>query len=77
MSVFGTDDAIATPTDIEERAGDLPASIEFVPIDGAIYSYFGDHGPQRGDGTPGASRDVAQRDIAVASIRFLATIENT
>jgi predicted alpha/beta-hydrolase family hydrolase len=76
MSVFGTDDAIATPTDIADRAGDLPASAEFVPIDGAIHSYFGDYGPQRGDGTPGVSRDVAQRNIAAASIRLLESIEN-
>ena len=57
-SVFGTNDAIATPTEIDESARELPPSTEFVAIDGAIHSYFGDYGPQRGDGTPAVSRDA-------------------
>jgi pimeloyl-ACP methyl ester carboxylesterase len=75
MSVFGTDDGLATPADIEERASDLPASTEYVAIDGAIHSFFGDYGLQRGDGTPAVSRTVAQGEIAAASLRFLETIE--
>ncbi len=75
MSVFGTDDGVATPADIEERASDLPSSTEYVAIEGAIHSYFGDYGLQRGDGTPGVSRTVAQREIADASLRLLESIE--
>jgi predicted alpha/beta-hydrolase family hydrolase len=75
MSVFGTDDGLATPADIEERASDLPSSTEYVAIEGAIHSYFGDYGPQRGDGTPEVSRTVAQREIAAASMRLLEALE--
>ena len=75
MSVYGTNDGLATPADIEERAPDLPSSTEYVAIEGAIHSYFGDYGPQRGDGTPGVSRTVAQREIADASLRLLEVIE--
>ena len=75
MSVFGTDDGLATPADIEERAPDLPSSTEYVAIEGAIHSYFGNYGLQRGDGTPGVSRTVAQREIVDASLGLLGTIE--
>ncbi len=75
MSVFGTKDAIATPTEIDESGRQLPPSTEFVPIDGAIHSYFGDYGPQRGDGTPGVSRDAAQREIAAATLSLLEVVD--
>ena len=75
MSVFGTNDGLATPADIEERAPDLPSSTEYVAIEGAIHSYFGDYGLQRGDGTPEVSRTEAQLEIAEASLRLLEAIE--
>ncbi len=75
MSVFGTNDDIATPQEIEESAAELPPSTDFVPIDGAIHSYFGDYGPQRGDGTPDITREQAQREIAAASLRLLEAID--
>ena len=62
--------------DIDERRPDLPASTQYVPIDGAIHSFFGDYGLQNGDGTPGTTRADAQRQIADASIRFLETLES-
>ena len=77
MSVFGTNDAIATPADIAESVPELPSSTEFVPVDGAIHSYFGDYGPQRGDGTPGVSRDTAQTEIATATLELLDAIDAT
>ena len=74
-SVYGTNDGLATPADIDERKPDLPASTAYVPIDGAIHSFFGDYGLQQGDGTPGITRSDAQRQIADASIRFLETLD--
>jgi hypothetical protein len=75
MSVFGTNDDIATPEEIEESATELPPSTTFVPIEGAIHSYFGDYGPQRGDGTADVTRETAQREIAIASLRLLEEID--
>ena len=75
MSVYGTNDGLATPADIDERKPDLPASTEYVPIDGAIHSFFGDYGLQKGDGTPGTTRADAQRQIADASISFLEALD--
>jgi hypothetical protein len=74
LSVSGTNDGLATPADIAERKPDLPASTEYVAIDGAIHSFFGDYGLQRGDGTPTIGRVDAQRQIADATIRFLETL---
>jgi dienelactone hydrolase len=74
-SIFGTNDGLATPADIDERAPDLPPSTDYVPIDGGIHSFFGDYGLQNGDGTPGTTRADAQRQIADASIRFLETLD--
>lgn len=76
MSVFGTADGVADPTEIADRMPDLPPASEFVAIHGAIHSFFGDYGLQRGDGAPGVSRQAAQRSIADASIRFLESIED-
>jgi dienelactone hydrolase len=75
MSVYGTNDDIATPQEIEESAAELPPSTDFVPIEGAIHSYFGDYGPQRGDGNPDVTREEAQREIAAASLRLLEAID--
>ena len=75
MSVSGTNDGLATPADIDERKPDLLASTEYVPIDGAIHSFFGDYGLQNGDGTPGTTRADAQRQIADASISFLEALD--
>jgi pimeloyl-ACP methyl ester carboxylesterase len=75
LSVYGTNDAIATPDEIDESAAELPSDTEFVAIDGAIHSFFGDYGDQRGDGTPGVEREVAQGEIAGATIDFLARID--
>ena len=75
MSVYGTNDGLATPADIDERRPDLPASTEYVAIDGGIHSFFGDYGLQRGDGTPGTTRADAQRQIAAASIGFLEALD--
>ena len=77
MSISGTDDGLATPADIAEHEPDLPASTEYVPIDGGIHSFFGDYGLQNGDGQPGTTRADAQRQIADASIGFLDALDTT
>ena len=76
MSVSGTNDGLATEAEIDERKPDLPPTTEYVPIAGAIHSYFGDYGLQRGDGTPTISRTDAQDEIAAASIGFLDALES-
>ena len=73
-SVFGTDDAIASPDDIEDSRDDLPPDAELVAVDGAIHSFFGDYGLQRGDGTPGIDRDAAQGQIVASTLDLLEAV---
>lgn len=70
-SVSGTEDGLATPADIEESRVDLPASTDFVAVEGAVHAFFGDYGAQAGDGTPRTRRSQAQLEIVEASSRLL------
>lgn len=74
LSISGSDDGLATPADIEASRADLPADAEFLEIDGAVHAFFGDYGPQPGDGTPTISHDDARRQISGASVAFAASL---
>lgn len=74
MSVWASNDGLATPADIEASRADLPAGTQFVEIAGAVHAYFGDYGPQPGDGTPTISHDEARREISTASLGLLASL---
>ena len=74
LSVSGSNDGLATPADIEASRADLPASAQFVVIDGGVHAYFGDYGPQGGDGTATISREYAQAQIKAATLEFLAKL---
>lgn len=52
LSISGSEDGLSTPEDIEAARPKLPSDAEFVEIDGASHSSFGDYGLQAGDGTP-------------------------
>ncbi|MGD9959636.1 alpha/beta hydrolase [Nocardioides sp.] len=73
-SVSGTQDALATPADIEASRADLPPDATFVAIEGAVHSFFGDYGVQPGDGEPSVSRGAAQEEIVEVSTALLATL---
>jgi hypothetical protein len=74
LSVYGTEDGLATPADIDASRANLPADAQFEPIDGAIHSFFGDYGPQAGDGKPQISRDEARTLISNASVGFVQSL---
>lgn len=74
LSVSGSDDGLATPADIEASRADLPASARFEVIDGAVHSYFGDYGPQRGDGIPTITHDRARAEIQARTLPFVAAV---
>jgi Alpha/beta hydrolase family len=71
LSVSGDRDGLTTPADVEASRDKLPAGAEFVVVPGGVHAFFGDYGPQAGDGTPATSREEAQRLIVEASIRFV------
>ncbi|MGV1003688.1 MAG: alpha/beta hydrolase [Candidatus Nanopelagicales bacterium] len=70
-SIYGTEDGLATAADIADSKAHLPAATSFVPIQGAVHAFFGDYGPQPGDGTPTITHDQARQEISAASLKFV------
>nr|WP_246246363.1 alpha/beta hydrolase [Isoptericola sediminis] len=70
-SVSGSRDGLSTPESIEASRADLPPGAGFTVVDGAVHAFFGDYGPQPGDGTPTISHDGAREQIAAASVAFV------
>ena len=71
LSVSGSEDGLATPADIEASVADLPPGAEFTVIEGGVHAFFGDYGPQPGDGQPGITQDEARALITAASRDFV------
>ena len=43
----------------------------FTEVPGAVHAFFGDYGPQAGDGVPTTDRATAQRQIVAATAAFV------
>ncbi|MEJ8278227.1 alpha/beta hydrolase [Pseudonocardia spirodelae] len=71
LSVSGSDDGLATPDAIAESWTRLPPGSRFVVVQGGVHAFFGDYGPQAGDGVPGVDRASAQRQITGATVLFV------
>lgn len=71
LSISGTNDGLATPADIDASRANLPADAQFLAVDGAVHAFFGDYGPQPGDGTPTITHDQARAEIGEASVAFV------
>lgn len=71
LSLYATNDGLATPADIEASRASLPPDAEVIPIEGAVHAFFGDYGAQPGDGTPTVDQDVARSQIARESLEFV------
>ena len=74
LSLFATNDGLATPDKVEASKSTLPAGSTFTAIDGAVHAFFGDYGPQPGDGTPAISHDDARTQISRDSITFVSNL---
>ena len=75
LSISGSNDGLATPSDIEDSEAKLPSDSEFLVIKGGVHAFFGDYGPQGGDGTPDISHDDARTQISDASVAFAEQVE--
>ena len=60
ISVFGTEDGLVAPAEIERSKADLPAGTEYLEVPGAAHSWFGDYGLQPGDNLGSGDRVAAQ-----------------
>ncbi len=74
LSISGVNDGLATPAKIEASKATLPAGSTFLALDGVVHAFFGDYGPQPGDGTPTVSHDDARAAIADASVAFVGAL---
>ena len=74
-SISGERDGLSTPADIQASRSQLPPSTVFTQIPGAVHAFFGDYGPQVGDGMPSTDRATAQRSIIAATERFLSRLD--
>ncbi|MGO2003886.1 alpha/beta hydrolase [Arthrobacter rhombi] len=72
LSISGSDDGLSTPATVRDAVPLLPRPTTSVVIDGGIHAYFGNYGPQPGDGTPQTGRASAQEQILGATQEFLA-----
>jgi hypothetical protein len=64
ISLYGTQDGLATGDKIDNSRTLLPPTTFFEPIEGGNHAQFGWYGPQPGDGEATISRE-AQQEIAV------------
>ena len=76
-SISGSEDGLATPADIDASRADLPAAAAFVVVEGAVHAFFGDYGPQPGDGTPTVTHDQARAEISQASLDFVTALASS
>ncbi len=71
LSISGSDDGLATPAKIDAAKPLLPKDTEYQVVEGAVHAYFGDYGPQPGDGTPTITHDDARQQISDLSVGFV------
>jgi hypothetical protein len=72
VSVYGSEDGLATLTEIEDSRVLLPVDTRWVPIEGGNHAGFGWYGVQGGDGKATISRADQQEQI-VSTTRGLLT----
>ncbi len=71
LSVYATNDGLATLSDIDGSRALLPADTTFVAIEGGNHAQFGWYGDQPGDGTATISRTAQQEQVIAATLAAL------
>ncbi len=71
LSISGSKDGLAKPAKVEKAKGLLPASTEYMVIQGGIHSYFGEYVLQSGDGQARISGWQAREQIRDDTLAFL------
>jgi hypothetical protein len=74
LSIYASNDGLATLEDIADSRARLPLSTTFVEISGGNHAGFGWYGPQNGDGQASLSKPEQQDLIVQATVTFLVTL---
>jgi hypothetical protein len=75
ISIFGTQDGLATKDKIDASRVLLPADTTWVPIEGGNHGQFGWYGDQPGDNPATISRQDQQSQIIQATLDFLKSMQ--
>jgi hypothetical protein len=74
ISVFGSEDGLVAPAEIEKSKTNLPTNTAYVEVPGAAHSWFGDYGEQPGDNPGSGDRAEAQAVMTEAARVLLASL---
>jgi dienelactone hydrolase len=74
VSIFGTQDGLATGDKIDASRPLLPPTTRWVSLEGGNHAGFGWYGPQPGDGTAAISRQDQQSQAVAATIELLQSL---
>jgi len=76
LTIYGTKDGLATPSEIEEALQFLPSDAIVISVKGGNHAQFGWYGEQKGDNEAYISREEQQRQIIEATIKLLESLES-
>ncbi|WP_216360338.1 alpha/beta fold hydrolase [Deinococcus indicus] len=71
LSLLAERDGVAAPDDVRGGLDRLPSGTTLTVIPGAVHSFFGRYGPQKGDGLPTVTHAQAEEEILNAVQDFL------
>ncbi len=71
LSIYGTEDPLATPDEVLSAAPRLPPESVFVEISGGNHAQFGSYGDQPRDAEATISPATQRREIVAAIVEFL------
>lgn len=73
--VYGSEDELATPEEVEGAAGRLSGDTEFVLIEGGNHAQFGWYGTQSGDGAATIPRIEQQAQVVEVAVDLMRRID--
>lgn len=71
VSVYGTEDGLASVADVENARNLLPADVQWWPIVGGNHAQFGWYGDQAGDNPATIDRTTQQAQVIEATLNLL------
>jgi len=74
LSIYGTQDGLATPETIQQNKPLMPVDSLFYPIEGGNHAQFGDYGEQSGDLPAEISPEEQWQQISRLTAEFLETL---
>jgi hypothetical protein len=75
ISIYATNDGLASPDEVRSAGSRLPVDTRFVEITGGNHAGFGWYGPQNGDGKLEIAKSTQQRQVVDATAGFLSELE--